>query len=272
MKNLSFQQLYKKMAAKFGDYHWPKSFAPVPRSSALRDLHGKSFEVQRDVDIDKIPPSVFEILSANDFTHAEMRKMILENKLPCGKRLNKWLGRTLPDHILSSLANSISPPTTITISCDFKDILRMSDTKSFKSCFMNIECLSLLHILSVPSMCIAGSKGSNGDYTFRFIMRCGILKQTIPYRGEIENPAIFVNSYRTYGKRGGVDWDAITEGLRELLPFGYDVCSAHSLKHGDEFLTPVSEKARQKYRFSDDASGNTSFSNGILIIRGEMGF
>lgn len=189
------------------------------RHRVLRELSGK-YEVDGDVNYTQFgkaclnnnvePISILRLLKNRyRFTTNQVLAGVADNKLPDGRRFAKWLCQQNIDEarvsrVMGELAKLRKSKFEITIR--YKDILRMADTKHFRSCFSSWRGGQQLRYLADRSIALAILRDSKGDFQCRATLR--LLKR--PSDGKV---VLGVN--RIYGS--GFTQRSIADALRDKI-------------------------------------------------------
>jgi len=129
---------------------------------------------------------------------------IADNRLPDGRRFAKFLGQNgVPETIIQDIVKRtrVSQSVEFELSVRYKDLLRMSDTQHFVSCFRGWRGGQKLRFLADNCIALVLIRDSKGDFKSRSIVR--LL--------ETEDKKIVLGCNRIYGN--GLSMDIISSGL-----------------------------------------------------------
>jgi len=111
----------------------------------------------------------------------EMAHLIVEKRLPDGRRLAKYLLQNSPPFMdqngwglmVDSFMRMVSGLSRVSFefSCRYKDLLRMADTKHFGTCFSSWRGIQKLRFLANPDIALVLIRDSKGDFLARVIVR-----------------------------------------------------------------------------------------------------
>lgn len=150
------------------------SMVAVPRDKRLLDIQGV-YECPGSVNSVKIPDLVRLLMDANDIPLS----CLVSGLTPKGERLGKWLGKCkVPENTISQAFDAVSKPVKVEITCRFNDILRMAETKHFKSCLRNSSQygyqLQRWIYLQDKYVALAVVRDTNGQFKYRRVI--GLVK------------------------------------------------------------------------------------------------
>lgn len=160
-------------------------------------------------------------------------RLIAQNKSPNGRRLGKLLNqRGCSEEEIQQLMKVFRSNAEVKfeLSCRYKDLLRMADTKHYASCLAQWRGIQKLRYLANPDVAIVFIRDSKGDFVARCLVR--LLKT--------ESGELVLGLNRMYGN--GLSHEQIAHALRNRIKV-YDL---GSIKYYGGFdakvpLTPVSK-------------------------------
>lgn len=148
----------------------------VPRCECLRKIEGKTFTSLKGVlDTRQWPDDVRDELDSLGLLFSRVRDHLISGFV--GKlKTTRWLHNVgVSDACISTLVNKCCfSPITFTISCRYKDFVRMSMTKHFSSCFNPEGCHKIQPYLYLiePEYALGIVRDKSGQFVHRILIRC----------------------------------------------------------------------------------------------------
>lgn len=272
------QKLIKSHSTQRKSFFWysePKVHLRK-RHRVLQGLAGK-YEVDGDVNYTQFseaclnnevePMSILrELKNRFGFTTDQVLSGVADNKLPDGRRFAKWLCQQDVDEarvsrIMGDLAKLRTSKFEITVR--YKDILRMADTKHFRSCFASWRGNQQVRYLADRSVALAILRDSKGDFQCRATLR-------LLQRRSDKQVVLGVN--RVYG--AGFTQRAIADGLRnkiEVYSLGRQI-GCHDPSQNYELLdtfvkgpSVINNFLWEDSRHTKNEDGSATFTGAIKI-------
>lgn len=183
----------------------PKEFTgPVERNWALKWFEG-FYDTEASIDklgYSYVIPPILEKFQISD-------EQIINNKAPNGHgTLSRFLTKKKVDkRYIDAIFTAVTKPSKVEITCDFDDILRMSETKHFRTCVSNnggSNIVQKLFFLMDPYVALIVIRDKNNE--FQFMKLCYLLKNE---KGETS----FMLEDKRYGN--GPSSDAIAQAIKK---------------------------------------------------------
>jgi len=223
---------------------------------------------------------------------------IAENRMPDGRRLAKWIHQQMGDKVVmcthcgykmspsgeirSYLENSSSKckdcksvgkidvlqrfmhqvranlDIKFELTCRYKDLLRMADSKHYYSCFENWRGVQILRYLASPDACLVVVRDSKGDFSSRALVR--LMKRTT---GEI---VLGIN--RMYGN--GLTVKHVAHALKDKIKV-FDLDNKYTFDpHGEALVeySPPHVIVLKKKPVWEDSSHHKNSATGKIEFTG----
>lgn len=153
----------------FTDVYTPHSkICFLPRHPALRRMEGAKFLATSTPNTYLLPARFCDFCSCIGKTP----KDVLDNPYVNGMRVGKLLAKLgFTEAEISKCLQQESRQIELTLTCRFKDFLRMSKTSHYGSCFNGMYKQEVFNFLANPYFALLIARDNKGDFHTRVVVR-----------------------------------------------------------------------------------------------------